>query len=399
MGPLVPDIISNEFNYFIAIIVGIGFGFALEQAGFSSTKKLVGLFYGYDFTVLKVFFTAGVTAMIGILLLGHLGLLNLEYVFVNPFFVRSAIVGGLIMGAGFIIGGFCPGTSFCAAAIGKVDAMAFIVGAVLGILVFMEAFPLLADFYKTDALGPVVIADFFNMSRTSWAVLLTVVAVLAFIGVTVIQQKVTGKMADWRRPNIIKMMKWALGPVLVLVFIVVTPTRDEYVMAKLEKKAQTGECSPRVIDSDKLAYELVNNYYAYNVIDVRSKAEYDSFHIATAINIPLNELGNLIYRPLFRQRIKTNLFYGNSMKEASRACLLARYHGDKNGLALREDAAAFRELFYGPVTNDSLLTKHELTVFLFRKDAAQKMREIEVAVSNLSKPVEKKVRVVQGGCS
>ena len=66
MGPLVPFIISNEFNLIVALIAGIGFGFVLEQAGFSSTKKLVGLFYGYDFTVLKVFFTAGVTAMIGV---------------------------------------------------------------------------------------------------------------------------------------------------------------------------------------------------------------------------------------------------------------------------------------------------------------------------------------------
>ena len=51
MGPLVPFIISEEFSLIIAFFLGIGFGFILEQAGFSSTKKLVGLFYGYDFTV------------------------------------------------------------------------------------------------------------------------------------------------------------------------------------------------------------------------------------------------------------------------------------------------------------------------------------------------------------
>ena len=40
MGPLVPNIISNEFNLIVALIAGIGFGFTLEQAGFSSTKKI-----------------------------------------------------------------------------------------------------------------------------------------------------------------------------------------------------------------------------------------------------------------------------------------------------------------------------------------------------------------------
>jgi len=50
MGPLVPDIISNNLNFIVALVVGILFGVILEQAGFSTSKKLVGLFYGYDFT-------------------------------------------------------------------------------------------------------------------------------------------------------------------------------------------------------------------------------------------------------------------------------------------------------------------------------------------------------------
>jgi hypothetical protein len=66
MGPLVPYVISVEFSLVIAFFIGIAFGFILEQAGFSSAKKLVGLFYGYDFTVLRVFFTAGITAMTGV---------------------------------------------------------------------------------------------------------------------------------------------------------------------------------------------------------------------------------------------------------------------------------------------------------------------------------------------
>ena len=110
MAPLVPSMISPEFDFVMAFLLGIGFGFVLEQAGFSSTRKLVGLFYGYDFTVLKVFFTAGVTAMTGVLLFGHFGILNLDAIYVNPTYLWSALVGGLIMGAGFIIGGFCPGT-------------------------------------------------------------------------------------------------------------------------------------------------------------------------------------------------------------------------------------------------------------------------------------------------
>ena len=72
MGPVVPIFeISQELNFLIAFVIGLGFGFALEQAGFSSSRKLAGMFYGYDTTVLKVFFTAAITAMIAVSRMGR----------------------------------------------------------------------------------------------------------------------------------------------------------------------------------------------------------------------------------------------------------------------------------------------------------------------------------------
>jgi hypothetical protein len=147
MGPLVPSIISSEFDLIIALILGFGFGFILEQAGFSNARKLTGLFYGNDFVVLKVFFTAGVTAMICVLAAGHFGLLDISMIYINPTFLHSAIIGGGIMGAGFIIGGFCPGTSLCASAIGKIDGIIFVLGSFIGIYLFMEIYPLIKDVY------------------------------------------------------------------------------------------------------------------------------------------------------------------------------------------------------------------------------------------------------------
>ena len=66
MGPLVAnEIISESTNLLLAFFIGIGFGFVLESSGFSSSRKLAGVFYGYDTVVLKVFFTAAITAMLG----------------------------------------------------------------------------------------------------------------------------------------------------------------------------------------------------------------------------------------------------------------------------------------------------------------------------------------------
>ena len=90
MAPLATTLISNELNLIFALFAGIAFGFLLEQSGLSSSKKLAGLFYGYDFTVLRFFFTAGITAMVGVLLLTQLGLLDAGKIHINPTFLWSA---------------------------------------------------------------------------------------------------------------------------------------------------------------------------------------------------------------------------------------------------------------------------------------------------------------------
>jgi len=166
MGPLiVNEIISPETNLFLAFLIGIGFGFVLESSGFSSSRKLAGMFYGYDTTVLKVFFTAAITALLGMLFGSLFGWVDLDLIYINPTYLHSAIVGGIIMGVGFIAGGFCPGTAFCAISIGKLDALAFIGGLFLGIIAFTEGFPLFEDLYKAEFMGNPTINEFFSLSR------------------------------------------------------------------------------------------------------------------------------------------------------------------------------------------------------------------------------------------
>ena len=181
MGPLVVnEIISPETNLFFAFIIGIAFGFVLEINGFSSTRRLAGMFYGYDTTVLKVFFTAAITGMIGLLFLSLFGWLDLSLIYINPTFLWSAIGGGVIMGAGFILGGYCPGTSVCAAAIGKLDAMAFIGGIFIGILIFAEGYPLWEGFYKAKNLGSPLINELIGTSRGVMTLMIIIVALAMF---------------------------------------------------------------------------------------------------------------------------------------------------------------------------------------------------------------------------
>jgi len=177
MGPLaVNEIISENTNFLLAFIIGIGFGFVLEQSGFSSSRKLAGVFYGYDTVVMKVFFTGAITAMIGLLFFSLFDWVDLSLVYVNPNYLYSAIVGGVVMGAGFIMGGFCPGTSFCGAAIGKIDAMVFVAGLFIGVFGFSISFDWWKELYYAAFKGSPKMSEALGITDGFFALLLIVVA-------------------------------------------------------------------------------------------------------------------------------------------------------------------------------------------------------------------------------
>jgi uncharacterized membrane protein YedE/YeeE len=190
MGPLIPDIISSEWNNIAAIVIGLAFGFVLESAGFSSSRKLVGVFYGYDFAVLRVFFTAAITASIGLLFMDYFGWINMADLYVYPARIWPIIVGGLFMGLGFVTGGFCPGTCVTAIGIGKMDGLVFFIGIMIGVLVFSELFPLYADFYNSSNLGNVTIPEYFNISPYWFMAIISVIAIMAFYVTVIIRKRV-----------------------------------------------------------------------------------------------------------------------------------------------------------------------------------------------------------------
>ena len=178
-----------EISYVIAAVIGILFGYTLERAGFGDAKKLANQFYFRDMTVLKVMFTAIVVAMAGILLLNLVGILDIKQIYINPTYLWPQIVGGIIMGIGFVIGGYCPGTSLVASATGKLDGMMYVAGALFGMLVFAESFPLFQDFKKTGFMGNAKLTDWLGLSPGIVAFLVIVMALFMFWGAEILEKK------------------------------------------------------------------------------------------------------------------------------------------------------------------------------------------------------------------
>ena len=123
-----------------ALASGILFGYVLEQAGFGSPCKLSAQVRLTDWSVFKVMFTAILVAAVGILLLQSKNYFGSQGFFVPTTFIGATAVGGALIGAGFALGGYCPGTSVVGLMSGRLDGLVFAVGMVLGIWGFAALF-------------------------------------------------------------------------------------------------------------------------------------------------------------------------------------------------------------------------------------------------------------------
>jgi uncharacterized protein len=128
-----PDIASG-------LLCGALFGYVLENAGFGSPCKLTAQFRLTDWSVFKVMFTAIVVAAVGLTALTATGAMTADQLYVPAAFLGAAAIGGALVGAGFAIGGYCPGTSVVGLVSGRIDAVVFFIGLLLGTGVFAGGF-------------------------------------------------------------------------------------------------------------------------------------------------------------------------------------------------------------------------------------------------------------------
>jgi len=162
----------------LAVVLGFGFGFCLERAGFGSARKLTAVFYFYDMAVVKVMFSAIVTAMVGLFALSAVGTLDLAELYLEPTSLAAQALGGLVFGAGFIVGGYCPGTAIAALATGRKDALAFALGMLAGVYAYAELTPGIETWIKATAQGEMTLPSITGVSMGWFA--LAFVAFLLF---------------------------------------------------------------------------------------------------------------------------------------------------------------------------------------------------------------------------
>src|SRR5512144_952575 len=211
---------AHPWTYVLFGLIGFAFGFTLEMSGFGDSRKLAAQFYFTELTVLKVMFTAIVTAMVLLFGAVGLGILDFNQVWVNPTYLSSGILGGLIMGVGFIIGGFCPTTSLASASTGKIDGMFFMLGGFVGAFLFGETERYFTQWYNNAGYyGRLTLDQVFNLPVGVVVLLVVLMALFMFWGAEQLE-RIFGKKDLSKEPKLRiagagALLALALGVVLI----------------------------------------------------------------------------------------------------------------------------------------------------------------------------------------
>lgn len=186
-------LVGEYGSWLVYLVIGFCFGFILESSGFGDARKLAGQFYFTELTVLKVMFTAIVVCMLLIFWSAALGWLDYDQVWVNPTYLWPGILGGLIMGFGFIVGGYCPGTSLVSMATLKVDGALFVAGVATGIFAFGESVSSFKDFWYSSYFGRLTLPDWLGLPAGVVALVVVCMAIFMFWGGEMIRKLIYRK--------------------------------------------------------------------------------------------------------------------------------------------------------------------------------------------------------------
>ena len=283
------ELLGHWPSYLVYALIGFAFGYVLEISGFGDALKLAPQFYFKDMTVLKVMFGAIIVAMVLIFLSTGLGLLDYKLVYVNPTYLWPGIAGGLIMGVGFILGGFCPGTSIVSAATAKLDGIAFVAGVFFGIFLFGETVQYFEEFWYSSYLGRVTLPEVFGVP-TGWVVLAVVLmALVMFWGAEKAEVLIGGKdPADeprWRYYAAGLLVLGAIGTILIG-----QPTLEErWSMLEATDGVRLANREVQVHPAEVLE-KIHDDSLNVVLLDVRDEGDYNLFHVLDARNVGMEEM-------------------------------------------------------------------------------------------------------------
>jgi len=331
----------------LSLAIGFLFGFVLEQAGFGNARKLAAQFYFYDMTVLKVMFTAIVLAMVLLSLSAGLGLVDMDRIWINPTYLWPGLLGGFILGIGFIIGGYCPGTSLVSMITLKIDGLFFVLGCLLGLTLFGEVAGYVAGFWHHAGFyGEVTLPELLGIGPT-WVVLgVAAMAVGVFGVVEIVEHRLAGRplpRLSFRRPEIVGASLLVAG---ALAGVLLGRPSVEDKLARLGPQLEEQLASRQFhVDPGELYDLMSGNRARLALLDVRSESDFNQFHLADARRVRLDSADDAWLSALAPETVKVVMSNGEAA--AGEAWKRLKVRGVPNVYVLEGGVNHWLEV-YGP---------------------------------------------------
>ncbi len=344
------DTLSAPTAMLAALAVGLCFGFSLERAGFGSARRLAGIFYLREMVVLKVMFTAVIVAMLGLQYARGLGWIGEEQLFFMPSIYGAQIVGGLLLGVGFVMGAWCPGTAAVGLASGRWDAAVFLGGVGIGSILFNEMFGMLKCLYTWGDRGVQFVWQAFGLSEAVFALIFVLVAVGCFWGAEYLERRVSRTGVYWRSPFLkafsVALVTLAVGLLAIHRGNADTGKTPAYAPSEAAILAQVAAADDH-IEPEDLADRLMRGEAGLLLVDIRPAEEFAAFRIRGAVNIEMAALPTALAPYRNRGLI---VLYSNGMTHPAQARDALARMGFGNVYLLTDGLNGFRERVLKPAS-------------------------------------------------
>jgi thiosulfate/3-mercaptopyruvate sulfurtransferase len=357
------DALHSPKAFLLALLIGLFFGIFLEQAGFGSSRKLAGVFYFKDMAVIKVMFSAVVTAMVGLSYFLAMGWIERDAIYMLPTIYGPQILGGLIFGVGFVMSGWCPGTAAAGLASGKLDALVTLLGAVMGSILFSEFYPAIKGIADVGAQDVLYVYNSLGLSKPLFVFLFIVMAIICFWLCEKLE-KTKAPSAIPVSPTFLK--TFSLTLVVFAGGLLVFPQfhevdsamasasgldgadKETATLPDMEKNLLTGvEKAKDHIEPEELADRMMRGDRDLIVVDVRSPIEFNRFHLKGAANVQIAELSD--YLAPFKNK-GWIVLYSNGMTHPAQARDSLFRLGFRNVYILTDGLTGFMERCLKPAS-------------------------------------------------
>jgi 3-mercaptopyruvate sulfurtransferase SseA len=315
------------------------------------------------------------------------------------------VVAGLIFGAGFVMSGWCPGTAAVGMASGKIDAVVFLGGAMVGSIIFNEIFPIIKPIYtwgqsSLQAYGQPGLAflhESIGVPRRMVVLGITLIAIACFWGAEFIEAR-KGMKTYFSSPFL---ARFSLALILAAGLLFLMPEKKppaaETKPLTTQSKPAVAEFKPAAVETkpsaasdrallsdvasaadhvepDELASALYNRDPGVLAVDIRPIEEFKAFHIRGAVQVDMPDLPAFVSAHADKTRI---VLYSNGMVHPAQARDSLYRSGARNVFILTDGLDGFIDRCLKPVSlrseppsAEAALKINAWRVFFYEQDAA-----------------------------